>query len=45
MRCNKIEREQGTGNIELTSLASGRNRDVYDARYFFADDLHPVHNP
>ena len=37
VRCDEIHGAQGAGNVEATSLASGRNADVPDARYFFAD--------
>ena len=38
VRCDQIQGAQGAGNVEATSLASGRNADVSDARYFFADE-------
>ena len=34
---DEIQGAQGAGNVEATSLASGRKADVSDARYFFAD--------
>jgi len=37
VRCNEIQGAQGVENAEATSLASGRNADRSDARYFFAD--------
>jgi len=37
VRCNEIQGAQGVENAEATSLASGRNADGSDARYFFAD--------
>ena len=37
MLCNEIQGAQGVENAEATSLASGRNADGSDARYFFAD--------
>ena len=37
MRWNEIQGAQGAGNANATSLASGRNGDASDARYFFAD--------
>ena len=40
VRCDEIQGALGAGNIEVTSLASGRNADISDARYFFADVIH-----
>jgi len=37
VRCNEILGAQGVENAEATSLASGRNANGSDARYFFAD--------
>ena len=37
VRCNEIQGAQGVENAEAMSLASGRNADGSDARYFFAD--------
>jgi len=37
VRCNEIQGAQGVENAVATSLASGRNADGSDARYFFAD--------
>ena len=37
VRCDEIQGAQGAENVEGTSLASGRNADVSDARYFLAD--------
>ena len=37
MRCNEIQGAPGVENAEATSLASGRNADGSDARYFFPD--------
>jgi len=39
VRCNEIQGAQGVENAEATSLASGRNADGSDARYFFADGV------
>jgi len=39
VRCNEIQGAQGVENAEATSLASGRNIEGSDARYFFADAL------
>jgi len=36
-RCNKIQGAQDVRNPEVTSLASGRNADSSDTRYFLAD--------
>ena len=35
---DEIQGAQGAGNVEATSLASGRNPDLSDARYIFADE-------
>ena len=37
MRCNEIPGVQGVEHAEATLLASGRNADRSDARYFSAD--------
>ena len=37
MRWKEIQGAQGVENAEATSLASGRNADGSDARYFFVD--------
>ena len=42
MRCNEIQGAKGVENAEVTSLASGRNADGSDTRYFFADVLREV---
>ena len=41
VHCDEIQGSQGAGNVEGTSLASGRNAHVSDTRYFFADDNAP----
>ena len=38
VRCDEMQGAKGTGNVEATSLASGRNANVSDAGYFFADE-------
>jgi len=38
VRCNEIQGAEGVETAEATSLASGRNADGSDTRYFFADD-------
>ena len=38
MHWNKIQGAQGAGNAKAMSLASGRNGDASDTRYFFADE-------
>ena len=38
VRCDEIQGAQGAENVEATSLASGRNADISDARYIFADE-------
>ena len=37
MRWNEIQGAQGAGKAKATSLASGRNGDASEARYFLAD--------
>ena len=44
MRWNEIQGPQGAGNAKATSLASGRNGDASDARYFFADVVSLIHD-
>jgi len=39
VRCNEIQGAHGVENAEATSVASGRNADGSDARYFSADDI------
>ena len=43
MRCDENQGALGAGNVEVTSLASGRNTDVSEAMYFFADEPWEVH--
>jgi len=42
---NEIQGAQGVENAEATSLASGRNANGSDARYFFADEGQALQAP